>query len=125
MSSLPAQPGGPDCEGLIHRVTTERLPEQRPFPPGTHTIELSWSRTRGVMRLRVTQCEHEGCRGEEYEWYLKEFVGKWGKVRGDPESGRMLFEAKCRIWYNDGHPRGQFWRGDLSRGSDDSVSNRG
>jgi hypothetical protein len=107
---MPTQPGGPDCEGVIHHVTTALLPEQAPFPRGDHTIELSWSRTRAVMRLRLTGCEHEACRASVEEWYVTAFVGKMRDVQSDPVTGRMRFRARCRVFWNAGHPTAQFRR---------------
>ena len=95
---MPTSPGGPDCEGIIHQVTKEPLPEQAPFPKGDQTIELSWSRTKAVMRLKV---------GDD-EWYVKEMNGKCEPVGADPVTGRMLYRARCLILHNGGHPKAQF-----------------
>lgn len=109
---MPGVPGGADCEGIVHQVTREPIPEQRPFPAGEHTIELSWSRTRAVMRLRLSLCpDHPH---DDYEWYVKEMNGKVEIVGANKFNGRLTFRAKTKIIPNDGHPRAQFWKPKVS-----------
>jgi len=107
---MPGSPEAADCEGVIHFVTDELIPEQKDFPSGEHTIELSWSRTGAIMRLRLTQCEHEACNGNEYAWHVKEMNGKLEVVLADSDTGRMLLRGKCIIIHNDGNPKAQFWK---------------
>lgn len=96
-------------EGTIHQVTQEPLVEQPDVPAGTHTWELSWSRRKAVMRLRVVQCVHETCKVNQNEWYFKKMTGDWKNLRGQKDSGRFLFDARAQLEHKDGHPHLHLW----------------
>ena len=98
----PMPDDGPCGEGTVHQVSWEPIPKQREFPAGVQEIELSWSRSKAYMRLRVLP--------DETEWYLKEMLGKVEIVRADPQSGRMYFRAKCVVTNEDGYATARFWK---------------
>lgn len=99
---MPGSTGGPDCEGLIHFVTAEPVASQPVFPAGIQEIELSWSRTKAIMRLRVPPAEQE--------WLVKEMHGKVEFVEANRKTGRFLLRGKCVVHENGGHPKAHFWK---------------
>lgn len=96
-------------EGAVHHVTARPFDPQTALPSGTHTFELSWSRRKECMRLRVVQCEHVACAANEDEWLFKTMAGDWQNLRGDKETGRFLFDARAVLEHKDGHPKLTLW----------------
>lgn len=97
-------------EGVIHTVTALPVPEQLDTPSGTHVWEISWSRTRAMMRIRRIHCPHDNCYGDGYEWWFKKAAGRPYVMGSNKESGRMLFLATAKIQHREGHPFLQFYR---------------
>ena len=100
----------PDCEGPA-RVSVELVGPQREFPTGLHVLELSWKRSpEPYMRIRLTECPHDSCYQDPYEWLLTEIMGKWVVIGASPGNGRMLVRARCRVLHNGGRPKAQCWK---------------
>jgi hypothetical protein len=61
--------------------------EQPPIPTGVHSIELSWDRSRGYMRIMI---------GSQ-KWWFKEYLGKAVVVGTDNGRGRITLRAMARL----------------------------
>ena len=61
---------------------------QEPIPAGVHeSIELSWDRKRGYMRVIINN----------QTWHFKEFLGKAQVTGTDNKRGRIYLRAMARI----------------------------
>ena len=60
---------------------------QDPIPTGVHSIELSWDRSRGYMRIMI---------GNQ-KWWFKEYLGKAQGLSCDNKRGRLNLRAMARI----------------------------
>ena len=60
---------------------------QEPIPTGVHSIELSWDRARGYMRIMI---------GDQ-KWWFKEYLGKAVVVGTDNGRGRITLRAMARL----------------------------
>ena len=60
---------------------------QEPIPTGVHSIELSWDRSRGYMRVIIG--------GKT--WWFKEYLGKAVIVGTDNGRGRITLRAMARL----------------------------
>ena len=60
---------------------------QEPIPTGVHSIELSWDRTKGYMRVIIG--------GKK--WWFKEYLGKAVVLSTDNERGRLNLRAVARL----------------------------
>ena len=57
--------------------------KQEPIPTGVHSIELSWDRSRGYMRIMI---------GDQ-KWWFKEYLGKAVVVGTDNGRGRITLRC--------------------------------
>ena len=67
--------------------SNEPIGPQEPIPTGVHSIELSWDRSRGYMRVIIG--------GKT--WWFKEYLGKAVVVGTDNGRGRITLRAMARL----------------------------
>ena len=75
---------------------TAPIGPQAPIPAGGHTIELSWDRKKGYMRINIVS-PYNLWLNPAKSWWLKEYLGKAQLIGTDNEKGRLFLKAMAQI----------------------------